>query len=360
MWNIATQLPDINSTQKQLGLAGLMGGIHNNVLLMVGGSNFPNGMPWDGGKKKYWNNIYALDKNGETYACTLLTDTLKQAIAYGASVSTPEGIVCIGGENDNGIQKDVFLLKWDIQTKLVDITPLPPLPIALTNTTATVIGNTVYLVGGETEKKASDAFFSIDLKSPDLGWQTLMELPIALSHAAVVAQSNGKETCVYVIGGRTKTASGISDLHGTVFCYQPLSKTWKTLSTLKENNKPAHLSAATAVAINKNEIIVMGGDDGKIFTQLETLNTAIANMLDKEKIGQLKKRKLELINNHQGFDKSVRLYNTITNKWKLLNPLPYSPVTTFVVKWNNLIIIPGGEIQPGVRTGKVLFGEMKN
>lgn len=359
-WNIAAQLPDINVSEKQLGLAGLIGGIHNNILLMAGGSNFPNGMPWDGGKKKYWNNIYALIKNGETYTCTLLADTLKQPIAYSSSVSTPNGIICIGGENDNGIQKDVFLLQWDIKTKQVDIKPLPSLPIALTNASATAIGNTVYIAGGEEAKNASNSFFSIDLNAQNPSWQTLSVLPIALSHAAVVAQSNGKETCVYVIGGRTKTASGISELHGTVFCYKPSNNTWKTLSSLKENNKPAHLSTATAVAINSNEIIVIGGDDGKIFTQLETINAAITNTLNENEKARLKEKKLRIINHHPGFNTSVRLYNTITDTWKSLNNLPYSPVTTFAAKQNNLIFIPGGEIQPGIRTANILMGEIKS
>jgi hypothetical protein len=51
-WKIAGALPATNGQPKALGLAGLVAGVHNGVLIVAGGSNFPGSMPWLGGKKK--------------------------------------------------------------------------------------------------------------------------------------------------------------------------------------------------------------------------------------------------------------------------------------------------------------------
>ncbi len=49
-WSDATQLPS-QSGKPHPGLAGAVTGIHNNILLIAGGANFPDGLPWEGGKK---------------------------------------------------------------------------------------------------------------------------------------------------------------------------------------------------------------------------------------------------------------------------------------------------------------------
>jgi len=47
------------------GMAGIIAGTHGGVLIAAGGANFPDKMPWDGGKKIYYDEIFGL-KPGET------------------------------------------------------------------------------------------------------------------------------------------------------------------------------------------------------------------------------------------------------------------------------------------------------
>jgi len=55
----------------------------------------------------------------------------------------------------------------------------------------------------------------------------------------------------------------------------------------------------------------------------------------------------------------VLLYDTKKDKWKAFSCIPYdSPVTTTAVKWNNEVIIPGGEIRAGVRTSQILSAKI--
>jgi len=37
------------------GMAGIIAGAHGGVLIAAGGANFPDKMPWDGGKKIYYD-----------------------------------------------------------------------------------------------------------------------------------------------------------------------------------------------------------------------------------------------------------------------------------------------------------------
>ena len=88
-WSAVTQLPVAPGQKEQLGLAGVGGGVHNNVLLIAGGANFPEGMPWEGGIKRYWEDIYVLlkDENGN-YKWHGEIFSLPEPFAYGASVAT--------------------------------------------------------------------------------------------------------------------------------------------------------------------------------------------------------------------------------------------------------------------------------
>lgn len=46
-----TELPELPELPAQLGVAGPFAGVSNDALIVAGGTNFPNGAPWDGGGK---------------------------------------------------------------------------------------------------------------------------------------------------------------------------------------------------------------------------------------------------------------------------------------------------------------------
>ncbi|PRY04308.1 cyclically-permuted mutarotase family protein [Pontibacter ummariensis] len=359
-WSVAATLPSTPGQQVQRGLAGPLGGVHNNVLLLAGGANFPEGLPWEGGKKKYWQDVFVLLKNEKgDYYWHDKTYQLPQPLAYAANATTDQGIISIGGENDEGIQKAVQLLQWNPAAKEVEIKVLPPLPLPLTNAAAAAIGSQVYVAGGETTGSVSSAFYRLDLSTPDKGWEKLPDLPTALSHAVAVVQSNGEYPSLFLIGGRAKTASGVSELFGTTFRYDPRKNYWKKLSNISDGKgKETTLSAATGVVTGANYILIFGGDKGNIFSQIEQYNAAIASTTDGAEKQKLEAAKLRLQTEHKGFSKDIYLYNTVTDAWTKTGTLPYGPVTTFATRWGHDILIPSGEIRPGVRTAEILKGSL--
>ena len=165
-WKIAAQLPAENGRDISIGVAGPLTGVHNDVLIVGGGANFPNAMPWDGGKKKYQNDIFVLQqkRKGKFQWLDSKAFKLPLATAYGANVNTEQGIVYLGGENEKGILKAAFLLQWNKESEKIEINNLPDLPIPLTNASATVNKNIIYIAGGETVNAVSHSFYSLDLE----------------------------------------------------------------------------------------------------------------------------------------------------------------------------------------------------
>lgn len=355
-WSVVATLPVSDSIKENPGLAGAFTGVHNNVLLIAGGANFPYAMPWEGGKKNYWEDVYVLikrnDKNFSWYSKEKFK--LKQKIAYGASVSTAEGIVCIGGENENGFSDIVFLLQWDEVNKKIVIKDLPSIPTPLTNASAVAAGNIFYVAGGEMAAGVCDKFYYLDLNNLTNGWKQLPSVPVALSHAVMVSQSNGQHPCVYLIGGRKKNINGISDIYSSVYEFDLKKNEWKAKKPL-----PYALSAGTGIAYASNSILLFGGDKGESFHQTEMLIAAINAEKDEPKKQMLIEQKSELQKSHPGFSNEVLLYNTINDEWKLVDKISFeTPVTTTAVKWGNNVFIPSGEIKAGVRTPQILMGKL--
>lgn len=361
-WSAVASLPGPVGGGANPGVAGAFAGWHQGALLIAGGANFPAGMPWEGGRKAYQDRIYVLQKKGEKYQWIEARNPyLNQKMAYGASVSVPAGIVCIGGESEAGTSRNAFLMQWDDAVKQVLFTTLPDLPMPLANAAATAIGQMVYVAGGENAGKPSNGFFALDLAAANPQWQTLPALPVALSHAVAVAQNDGKATAVYVLGGRSATASGVSELHGTTFRYDPASRQWQQRAGISDGGIPTTLSAGTGLASGSSYIVLFGGDNGKVFHEIETFNARIAAATTDAEKQMLQAEKLPLLLQHDGFSKNIYLYNTITDTWTKTGEMPAgAQVTTTAVKAGSDIIIPSGEVRPGVRTPVVMRGSMRS
>jgi N-acetylneuraminic acid mutarotase len=96
-------LPDVN------GVAGAFAGVSGETLLVAGGANFPAGKPWEGGKKVWHDAVWACSRGAKEWTTV---SCLAQPLAYGVSLTTRDGVMCIGGENSGGVAADVFLMQW--------------------------------------------------------------------------------------------------------------------------------------------------------------------------------------------------------------------------------------------------------
>ena len=359
-WKTAAQLKNTDGSVS-IGFAGPINGISNDVLIVSGGANFPDKMPWEGGKKSYSKTIHVLEKCKDQYTWNAAVKSeLPEAIAYCGSTATDLGVVYVGGENENGLSNKSYLLKWNAAKKVVEVKSLPHFPVAVANVSLTHIDNVVYAVGGDEATKSSAFFGSLDLNEGNAQWKTLPNLPVALANAVVIAQKGKNGINIYVVGGRTKTASGISDLHNTTFVFDVKKQRWESGATISDGKNSTNFSAGAGAAIGSHSLLIVGGDDGVIFHQIETYLSQIAKATTEEQKAELIAKKNKLVTNHPGFYNGILLYNTLTNEWSKIGELPFLPhVTTPAVLWDQKIILSNGEIKPGIRTPNVMLGTIK-
>lgn len=351
-WSVAATLT--NNDKPSIGFAGMWSGVNHQVLMIGGGANFPDAMPWQGGKKFYSDKIFVLERKGNGFVWNNKnTTTLPEPIAYAGAASTEKGVVYVGGDNEKGISSKAYLLKWVASRQKVDIQQLPDLPVAVTAPAVTAIGNTVYVVGGDEAKNSSNQFFSLDLDAKKPGWKALPPAPLALANGMAVVQNNK----LYLIGGRAKSATGISDLYSTLFVFDVKKQSWQKLADIFDGEKTTPFTAGAAFPVGKNYIVIAGGDKGDVFHQIETYLSLMAKTSDEAGKERLLKEKNELVVHHQGFSTDVLLYDIKQNSWTKAGNLPVAAqVTTSATKWGHDLMISSGEIRPGVRSPKIIVG----
>lgn len=350
-WNVAAELPADSGQQNSLGVAGPVTGMHNDVLFVAGGANFPDAMPWQGGAKKFHAAIHVYAAKHRKLKLLAKSFSLPHPIAYAASCNTPTGVFYAGGESEKGISDKVRLMMWDDESEEILFKTLPALPFAVSNAAATLIGNTVYLAGGETTANTSTQFLCLDLSNISAGWKTLADIPQPVSHTVMTAALNKAGDKIYLCGGRKKNSNGISTLYNNVFVYDVTTSSWEEKKAM-----PYALSAGTGIVHDEKNILLFGGDKGVVFNKTETLIAAINAEKDPAKKQELVQQKNKLQSQHPGFSKEVLLYNIKNDTWKIIGTIPFdTPVTTTAVKRKSGVFIPSGEVKAGVRSPKILL-----
>jgi cyclically-permuted mutarotase family protein len=352
-WSTLSEMPPARGGTTQYGLAGLLAGAIGNKIVAAGGSNFADSKPWLGGMKLYYDDIFVLTID-ENKSMNWEQPELKLPVkmAYSACVSTENAIFCLGGEDATKPLK--LALKIYFENNQLKIEELPELAFAVSNAGAAIIGTKLYLAGGNDSVNATKHFQMLDLSKPENGWTVLPDLLVAESHAVVAGQSDGREDCIYVLGGRNKTAE-ISTFLSSIQKYSPKENKWTEAGVLQlEGNEKFGLSAGTGLAFGAHQILLFGGDKGAIFNRTERFNNAIATETDSTKLEKIIAEKIESLTNHPGFNSEIYSFDTQTGKLWQVGEIPVlSQVTTTAFWWNGKVIIPGGEIRPGVRTPKI-------
>ncbi|GAB3501880.1 hypothetical protein GCM10027341_29220 [Spirosoma knui] len=341
------QLPELPGVKGRPnpGVAGAFAGVSHGALLVAGGANFPNGYPWENGTKVWQSAIYLLAQPGQS-ADWQVVGELKKPLAYGASAVWKERLLCVGGNNATQRSAEVFAMTWDATARQVRFDLLPDLPQPLANLSAAVLGNDLYVFGGESSQGPVRSLYALNLETPQKGWQHLAELPgLARGYSALVALSQPESPGLFVLGGR-QTVDNQTTVFGDAYQYHPAQNSWTRLPDL-----PVAIAAHQAAALGTNRLVILGGDDGTRLRQIEALNSQIMQQPnDPEKANRIAQRN-DLQIKHPGFRREIWQYETATKRWSVLGTLPFpAPVTTTAVHWGKSFILPSGEVSPGIRT----------
>ena len=147
-WSELPQFPN------SVGVAGPFVGVHNDALIVSGGANFQPPV-WQA-EKEWHDDIFVLVRSDNTYLWKE-AGTLPRPIAYGAAVSTSDGVVCMGGNDAETTLDQVFLMQWDAALKKVRLVDYPSLPGPCAFGSAVVVDNVIYLAGGQSGQSLTTA-----------------------------------------------------------------------------------------------------------------------------------------------------------------------------------------------------------
>ncbi|MDX9882507.1 MAG: hypothetical protein RBS73_10610 [Prolixibacteraceae bacterium] len=362
--NIAGRLPELLNGIENEGFAGVFSGISGEKLLVAGGANFPDRKPWEGGLKTFYRRIFVYSIVGDSLVLCNDSSELPLPVGYGASVSLPDEVLCIGGNDIEQCYPSVFSLRWNEKSKTVVTENYPELPVPLSYTSAVLLGDKVYVVGGTSSVDGIDTgthFFMLDLskkKSGDFSWESLPAFPGKGRIFAVAAgQSNGTVPCVYLFSGRNVDAEKEMTVFTDGLIYNPGLKQWSPIVSDGPLNFP--VMAGSAFPSGANCIVFVGGASGDLLLkeyQLRKNLDEIIRLHDTAAISLYKEERLRYYLDHPGFSKDILLYNTITNtiiKTGAFETL--CPVTTSIVPFKSGAILVSGEIKPGVRTPEIFL-----
>ena len=336
-WKELTPIPDKH------GMAGMFAGVSNGHLIAAGGANFPEAPPWEDGTKVWHDSIFVLDLADEQAKWRKLETRLPAPTAYGVSVTyrfqtallpppfapLETRLIWAGGDDGKTPLTRVYSIEWkDDDVQIVD---LPALPQPCTQTSGAIVGDTLYIAGGQDSfdaTKAMSTFWSLNLKEDDAKWETLETWPGAARMQGVAASAEGH---FYLFGGvqlkddGTGKGTRITPYLKDAFRYSPGSKTWKEVAEL-----PRSLAAApTPAPVIGGQVYLFGGVDGSLFTADPTT--------------------------HPGFQHSAYSYNPTIDRWVTRASMPEgtSRVTVPAVQYDDNIYIVSGESRPGIRSPKV-------
>lgn len=317
-WVELPPLPDAE------GFAAPYAGVSGGALIVAGGANFPDAPPWRGGTKTWYDSIYVLTQPDATWR---LAGRLPQPAGYGLSLSTPEGLVCLGGCSASAHFRQVFRLHLQPDGRLIH-TPLPPLPQPCAYMAGVQHGSTLYLAGGTDQPDATRALSSLwalDLAEKTPTWQ---ELPPCPGPARILATMGAHGDALYLFSGAALKADAAGkptrEWLRDAWRYTPATRTWQRLADLPR----VAVAAPGPAPLVSGHLLVIGGDDG-----------VHADFEPKEA--------------HPGFPRDVLAYDPASDAWSTHGSVPFSLVTTSAVEWQGRIIIPGGEARPGKRSPRV-------
>ncbi len=320
--NSGSQWIQLTPLPENLGLAGVYAGVSQASLLVAGGANFPGKMPWEGGKKVWYDTIYMLDHPDGQWK---MAGRLPRALGYGVSVSYKDAVICVGGSDALRHHPDCFRLRINNEKCVVE--PLPSLPIPLALMSGALVSNVLYIAGGcevPGESLAVNSFFGLDLESSNLTWQPLDPIP---GEGRLLACAAGYDDAFYLFGGaalRTNAQGKVS----RVYLREALSYRKKTGWTrLPEMPKPC-VAAPSPVPRIHGCFWLLSGDDGSLID---------FKPLDK----------------HPGFPNTVLKFDPTSNRWSRAGEIPAPRATTSCVGWNSMYVVPSGEVRPGVRSPEI-------
>ncbi len=309
-------IPDIAYSK---GVSAPFCGMAGNVLVVAGGANFPDKSLIDGGAKRVYADIWAMDLlSGEWSRAGELPDS----VAYGATFQVGDALILAGGNVRGEASRKVYELKM-VEGKAV-LRSLPDLPEPMEQCGWTSDEGRLYMVGGVGVK----GIYSC--QSGVYEWEKIADLPEPLVQPVAFA-SSGK---LFVWGGFNPETLEVSN-KGIV-----LDSSWKEGPSIPDSGT---FVGSTGVTLPDGRLAVVGGVNRTVFAK------ALHNTPE-DRIPYLSKEPSEY-----QFRKELLIFDPRDCSWTSPGSAPELALAGpgVAVAPDGSLFVAGGELKPGVRSPRI-------
>ena len=235
-----------------------------------------------------------------------------------------------------------------------------------------MVGNRIYVVGGNVGGKPSNRVFSINIDSLENSWREEKPmLGFARTQPVAVSLKKNGEDCLFVFGGfAAGSVSDTATLSTETLMFQPTKQMWSKAATPTDNGEMVSLGGGGAYSLNDTLALVIGGVNKDIF--LEALkrerNLSVA-FKQKDSITALrlkaeKKAYMEMQPEDYRLNDRLLVYNSTSDRWTKIGHAPQSAragaaFATFRKDAVTECYQIGGETKPGIRTPEAWIYRIK-
>jgi N-acetylneuraminic acid mutarotase len=308
-----------------LGVAAPYVGVAGGALIVAGGTNFPDAPPWKGGTKTWHDDVYVLPSPSDKWQRGF---KLPHRMAYGISLTTNDGILCIGGCDEKSNLDNVLVLQWD--GNALSQRDLPSLPRPTSCAAGALVGSQVFVAGGQAGPDPASGpshsnFWMLDLDASDPVWRELPTWP-GPERFYCVGGTDGKS--FFMLSGIRRVIDGEGkptlEYLNDAFRFDPLSKKWDRMTELPHPNAAV---ASPAPYISGALVLLGQGADGS------GVNLPLGE--------------------RKPFGREALRFDIGTGKTESVGTLPFGVAAAGTTLWDGSIIVASGEIGPGVRSPAV-------
>lgn len=328
---IRLSFKEMASLPTSSGWAGMFAGSSHGAIFCMGGTNFPDSPPWEGGRKKWYGDIYMFKNDN---AWIKLNAKMPVPLAYGVSISYKDRIITVGGCNEDGLSAEVTGYYWDGRN--IQVSRYPSLHRPMAYMTGALVNSLIVIAGGSFSL-TGDAIkkcFVLDIENTQNGWIEIGAWPGTERMFSQCASYNGN---FFLFGGETTelNSKGIASRRILQDAYKlSISRSgigydalWKKLSPM-----PIGLCSGPGPlpVMENGEMIFWGGVD------------ALAAMHTNPLV-------------YPGNNDNIIMYSSDLDKWTYVQKKDDIPARADLpaVYWRKQWVFISGEIKPGVRTNTV-------